>query len=245
MTTRPALLFALLAFCPAAELRAGETTVRFRTADGCRLEAFYLQPSDGSLVFVNSHGLGSDKNEWRSFDTALGKAGFGYLSLDLRGHGGSLKCGGKIADYRKFGPADWPLVSKDIRAAVAFLKTKKVQPRRIVLCGASIGASLSVKAASEGPAPAGLVLLSPGLAYAGINVADFFPAAPGPRFFAAAAPDDDYAWQSSLQLAELAGGRKINFVFKAGPAGHGVRMFDAPGSTLIGDILAWAANLRK
>ena len=40
---------------------------------------------------------------------------------------------------------------------------------RLVLCGASIGANLSLKAAAEGLRPAGIVLLSPGLSYAGIE----------------------------------------------------------------------------
>lgn len=245
MKVRAAFLFPALLFLAPPAGRAGETKVAFKTADGCALKAFYLAPSSGAYVFVNSHGLGSDKNEWRGFDAAIEKAGFGYLSLDLRGHGESLKCGGSAVDYRKFGAGDWRLLSKDILAAAAFLKSKKTPARRIILCGASIGANLSVKAASEGPAPAGLVLLSPGLGYAGVAITDFFPAGPGPRFFAAAAPDDEYAWKSSLYLAGLAGDRKIGFVFKAGRAGHGVRMFEAPGSTLMSDILDWAGSLRK
>lgn len=245
MTIRAAFLFPAFLLFAAAAGRAGETKVTLKTADGCALEAFYLAPSSGAYIFINSHGLGSDKNEWRGFDTALEKAGFGYLSLDLRGHGASLKCGGRAVDYRDFGPGDWRSLSRDIRAAVAFLKSKRTLARRIILCGASIGANLSVKAASEGPSPAGLVLLSPGLGYAGINITDFFPAGPGPRIFAAAAPDDEYAWKSSLYLAKLAGERKINFVFKAGQAGHGVRMFEAPGSRLMNDIMDWAGSLRK
>lgn len=245
MTIRAALLLPALLLSSAAAGYAGETKVVFKTADGCALEAFYLAPSSGAYVFVNSHGLGSDKNEWAGFDAALEKAGFGYLSLDLRGHGASLKCGGRAVNYRDFGPGDWRLLSRDIRAAVAFLKSKKIPSRRVILCGASIGANLSVKAASEGPAPAGLVLLSPGLGYAGVAITDFFPAGPGLRFFAAAAQDDEYAWKSSLYLARLAGDRKIAFVFKAGPAGHGVNMFKAPGSSLAGDVLSWAGSLPK
>lgn len=233
-----------LALCAPPALRAGETTVGFKTADGCALEAFYLAPSSGGYVFVNSHGLGSDRNEWRTFETALEKAGFGYLSFDFRGHGGSLKCCGRGIDYRNFTRADWQLLSRDIKAAVGFLKSKKVSRRSVVLCGASIGANLSVKAASEGPAPAGLVLLSPGLDYAGVKSADFFPAGPGLRFFIAAAPDDVYAWQSSLYLAGLAKNRKIGVSFKAGPSGHGVKMLAAPGSSLIAELLGWAKSLK-
>lgn len=245
MNARAALLLTALLLSPLPACRAGEKKVVFRTDDGCRLEAFYLAPSSGSMVFVNSHGLGSDKNEWSRFDAELAKAGFGYLSLDLRGHGASLKCGARGVSYREFGPGAWGLLSKDIRAAMAFLKAKKVPARRVILCGASIGANLSAKAAAEGPAPAGVALLSPGLAYAGVAIMDFFPSGPGKRFFAAAAPDDGYAWKSSLQLAGLAKERSVPFVFKAGAAGHGVRMFEAPGSTLADELMNWAGALPK
>jgi pimeloyl-ACP methyl ester carboxylesterase len=243
MTARSALLCSLLLLsCPL--LRAAEKKISLPTSDGCSLEALYLAPSTGAYVFVNTHGLGSDKNEWGRFDAALEKAGFGYLSLDLRGHGASLKCGGRAVDYRNFGQGDWGKLSGDIRAAVAFLKARQIPARRVVLCGASIGANLSAKAAAEGPAPAGIVLLSPGLAYAGVALADFFPGGPGRRFFAAASPDDGYAWESSLRLARLAAEKKISFVLKTGPGGHGTKMFDAPGSALADEIIAWARALK-
>ena len=245
MKKHAVFLLPVLIFCATPSLRAGETTVSFKTADGCTLEAFYLAPSSGAYVFVNSHGLGSDKNEWRVFETALEKAGIGYLSFDFRGHGRSLKCGGTAVDYRNFTAAEWPLLSRDIKAAVGFLRSKKTPQRMIILCGASIGANLSVKAAAEGLAPAGVALLSPGLEYAGVNITDFFHAGSGARLFIAAAPDDVYAWKSSLYLARLAKKKKIAISFRAGASGHGVKMFTDGGSSLSDDILGWTKNLKN
>ncbi len=128
-------LFLLLNLSAAAEA----ATVRFQTRDGCFIEADYLKPSSGSYVFVNAHGLGSDKNEWGLFQEALSKSGSGYLSLDLRGHGRSVRCGGKSADYRAFSEADWAAASNDITAAAAFLKDRGVPLKEIIFCGASVG----------------------------------------------------------------------------------------------------------
>lgn len=226
----------LLAAAPAA---AGQGTVSFATRDGCRIEAFYQAPSSGSFVFINTHGLGSDRHEWASFQDALKAAGYGWLSLDLRGHGGSLACGGKPADYRKFGRADWAAASRDIEAAAAWLKKKGFSGGRLVFCGASVGANLSLKAAAEGAVkPAAVIMLSPGLDYAGIKPGEFMARAPQ-KIFIAAAEDDPYAWQSAMALARAGRGRAVTAA--DGGSGHGVAMFRSPAT--IEKILSWVRGL--
>ena len=225
---------ALLLQAPA---EAGQSTVRLRTADGCSLEAFYLAPSSGAFVLVNVHGLGSDKNEWAPFQKELEKAGFGYLSLDLRGHGGSRTCRGKDADYRNFSAADWAAASGDIEAAAAWLKKKGLPPGRQVFCGASVGANLALKAAAEGKLkPAALVLLSAGLEYAGIRADAYLPRAPK-RVLLLAAGDDPYAWRSAVLLSELAGKHGLKLSAFDGGLGHGVNMFKTPGTAV--KVIDW------
>lgn len=220
--------------------------MRFDTPDGCRLEAFYQAPSTGAYVFVNAHGLGSSRGEWGGLETGLEKKGYGYLSLDFRGHGGSLECGGAPADYRSFDAVRWNSLSGDIRAAAGFLKRKGIPAGRLVLCGASIGANLSLKAVTEGLRPAGVILLSPGLVYAGVRADDYFKAGAGIPVFIAASRDDEYSWRSSNYLASRAGAAGITAVFRAGAGGHGVNMLTAeepPG--MIGALMAWAKRLRR
>ena len=216
---------------------AGQKTVSFSTADGCRLEAFYLAPSSGAYVFINVHGLGSDKNEWGLFQEELKSAGYGYLSLDLRGHGRSRTCGGKSADYNFFSEAGWNGVSADIETAAAWLKKRGLSAKKLVFCGASIGANLALKAAAEGSLkPAALVLLSPGLDYAGVTTENYFAAPVTFRVLTVAARADAYAWKSALRLKAAAGkGRPARFLEAAG--GHGVNMFKDP--SVIPAILAW------
>ena len=220
-------------------------TVRFDTADGCRLEAFYQAPSSGAYVFVNAHGLGSNRAEWGPLEAELAKKGYGYLSLDFRGHGGSLICGGAPADYKTFDAAVWSSLSEDIKAAGVFLRTKGIASGKLILCGASIGANLSLKAVREGLRPAGVILLSPGLVYVGVGAVEFFKTDSGIPVFIAASRSDDYAWQSSVYLAEQADISGIRAVFRAGAGGHGVQMFAAeepPG--MIWAMLDWAKRLK-
>jgi alpha-beta hydrolase superfamily lysophospholipase len=212
-----------------------QKTVAFDTADGCRLNAYYLAPSSGAYVFINTHGLGSGKYEWAPLQEELARRGFGYLSLDMRGHGESATCAGKPVSYKLFTKADWGAVSHDIEAAAAWLKKKGVPPARQVFCGASIGANLSLKAAAEGKLkPAALVLLSPGMDYAGVKAGDYLEKAPA-RLLVAASPDDPYAWQSAGALVKAAGGKAS---FADGRSGHGANMFKTPGMTQA--IVDWA-----
>ena len=234
------LTAALLAAGGAAQ--AQQETVTFKTSDGCRLEAFYLAPSSSPFVFINTHGLGSSKNEWDLFQEELKKLGFGYLSLDLRGHNASQSCGGKKTDYKKFSKEDWNKASLDIEAAAGWLNKKGVSPASMVFCGASIGANLSLKAAVEGQLkPAALILLSPGLEYAGVGAEEYFSSPWNFKILVSAAGNDPYAWQSSMKLVKSSGGKARPADFVNGGSGHGVNMLKNPRVT--SGILRWASKL--
>ena len=238
------LLFNIALLAAAAPGFAGQQTVHFKTADGCALEAFYLAPSSGSYVFINAHGLGSDKNEWGPFQAALQKRGLGYLTPDLRGHGASLKCSDKEVSYRTFTKTDWSRVSGDIAAAAAWLRKKKMVSPKMVFCGASIGANLALKAAAESAVkPAAIVLLSPGLDYAGVKPGESWAAAQPARIFIAASEDDGYAWQSGNYLAAASASKGLPVHFKAGRGGHGVNMFKEP--ELMSGIIDWVLDTGK
>lgn len=218
----------------AAPAAAAESTVTFRTADGCLIEAVFSAPAKNSYILVNTHGLGSNRSEWGPLQAAAAERTHGYLSLDLRGHGGSKSCGGKPANYRKFTRADWAAASRDIEAAALWLREKGYAQGRLVFCGASIGANLSLKAAAEGTVkPAGLILLSPGLDYAGVRSLPYIR----PGMLLAAAPTDQYAWQSSLRLQAAAKEKLLPCDFLDGDSGHGSGMFRKPG--FINALLDW------
>lgn len=231
-------LFGALLVLAGSGASASGHTVLLNSSDGCKLEAFYLAPSSGGYVFINAHGLGSDKNEWGSFQDALEKRGQGYLSLDLRGHGASLNCGGYAVDYKAFTKADWSKVYLDIETGAAWLKKQGVPAKKMIFCGASIGANLALKAAALGKLkPAAVVLLSPGLDYAGVTTEDDYAVKQPFRVLIAASQDDPYAWQSRAYLAKAARAKKLPANLMEGKSGHGVNMFKTP--ELMTDIIDW------
>ena len=222
---------------------AARETVHFKTAGGCSIEAAYHAPASGSPVFINIHGLGSNKGEWRTLESGAEKRGYGYLSIDLRGHGGSLECPGRRLDYKSFSPAQWGGLSEDIKAAADYLKDRKIARGRIVLCGASIGANLSLKAAAEGLKPAGIILLSPGLSYAGIESVIYLNQIEAKPLLLAASENDPYAWQSAGRMLIAAKTRGIPAVFRQGPGGHGANMLSDAEPALLNFIFEWVKGL--
>lgn len=235
------LILILTLLAAGGRASAAQQTVHFDTADGCRIEAFYLAPSSGSYVFINAHGLGSDKNEWGPFQKALKSAGYGYLSLDLRGHGKSTACGGKEVKYMFLSEEGWNSVSLDIEAAAAWLKKKGYSPRKMVFCGASVGANLSLKAATEGKLkPAALVLLSPGLEYAGVKTESNFKAPRDFKVLSLAAREDAYAWGSVMTLNNAAMKKGLPAYSLEAAGGHGVNMFKTP--SVVPAILSWVVE---
>ena len=243
--SRAKIILPVLALAAGASTPAAcRETVSFKTSGGCVLQAVYQAASSGSCVFINTHGLGSNRDEWRSLEGRLEKKGYGYLSLDLRGHGGSARCPGGRADYKTFSAAQWAELSADIRAAADYLKSRKVPQERLVLCGASIGANLSLKAAAEGLRPAGIALLSPGLSYAGIEAGAYLEGFGAIPLLIAASRDDAYAWESAGQLTARAKVRGLPAVFRAGPGGHGANMLLDARPELLDYIPGWTGKLR-
>ncbi len=233
---------AALLLAAALPASAAQRTVKLSTPDGCALEAFYLAPSSGSLTFINVHGLGSGKYEWAAFQKELKAAGLGYLSLDLRGHGESRSCGGKKTAYMYFSGAEWNKASLDVETAAAWLKERGIAPARQVFCGASIGANLVMKAAAEGAyKPAAVIMLSPGLEYAGVKSAPYFAARRAFPVLTAASPEDGYAWFSAVKLNEAGRAAGLNSSLLAGKGGHGVNMFTPE---FIHALLYWTSSLK-
>src|SRR5262249_52207426 len=115
---------------------ATETAIKmqFTMSDGFTIVGtFYSaprRPSPGALLL---HMLGSNKESWQPFAAQLQAAGYSVLAIDLRGHGES---GGAM---------DWTKALADVDNVLGQLHTLPgVDPNRISVIGASIGANLAL-----------------------------------------------------------------------------------------------------
>ncbi len=122
-------------------------SVSFTTRDGWALSASYLPAQADEKTVILLHDLNKKKEEFASLEGDLAKGGFGYLALDLRGHGQSTGRG-SVKSFEKEG-VDNPFnkMVQDVEAAVTFLKSKNVPLDKIALLGAGLGAQVAMKGA--------------------------------------------------------------------------------------------------
>jgi pimeloyl-ACP methyl ester carboxylesterase len=153
-------------------------TVNFLTDDGVSIIGSYYSPLNASSsstttpTIILLHMLGKDRSTWNAFASTLSqKEGYAVLSIDLRGHGESVKQNnGNTISFQSFTPDDYNKMVLDVKAAKQFLITNKsANPNNISIVGASIGANVAINYAAMDPTIKSVVLLSPGLNYRGVS----------------------------------------------------------------------------
>jgi len=209
----------------AATLRAAgvekSRKVTFLTRDGKTLAASYRKAAAGQPVVVLLHGLSSTKEEWLPLTDALGKAGWGSLAYDARGHGASDREKKGIAALGSPGPGSpWERMTDDLGAGLRFLESQGVARSSVAVIGASLGANVAARYAAISSPVKGLVLLSPGLNYMEFKPETDIIQIKSPTLIVASV-DDKYAFQSSLRLQNLA---PADTLWTDVPPGHGVQM---------------------
>jgi uncharacterized protein len=163
---------------PAASVLPGAEDVSFETADGLRLQGWFVpgavdspapprprsvtlpegappqvgegeaHPDPGPAVLV-CNGNGGDRSMRAALAAALSRMGLAVLLFDYRGYGGNP------GSPSEEGLAD------DARAALGYLAGRpEVDPGRVAYLGESLGAAVALRLAVERP-PAALVLRSP------------------------------------------------------------------------------------
>jgi pimeloyl-ACP methyl ester carboxylesterase len=215
-------------------------TVTWKTPDGVELVGAY-QPSRGARArtWICLHGLGSVQGEWFYVMPKIVALGDGVLTYDARGHGQSRKSERGPLDYQSFDAAQWRQMVADVGSAVQFLKQQGVPPERIALAGASLGANVALNYAGEHREVPALVLLSPGLNYAGIETPDAWQRYGKRPVFIAASPGDRYAFESVRRLISTRGDPACRVVEGPGVQ-HGVNMLD---DSVTAKLLSWIKQL--
>lgn len=222
-SSTPLVTVALLAalWCAGAPLvdasAAAERPVSFRAEDGTLLAAVWYEPTyRPAPAVILVHMLDRSRRDWDVAASRLAAAGIGALALDLRGHGDSQYA------PRPTTPAELGALVADLSAARRYLGSRNdVQPGRIGIAGASLGASLAVLAAAESASIGSLALLSPSLDYRGLRTEAAARKVARPMLLVAS-DEDGYASRSVRDLQKAGGG--VREALSLHQAGHGTLM---------------------
>ena len=192
--------------------------VTLRTEDGATLSATWYEPSSRPApAVILVHMLHRSRRDWDSFGHRLAGDGIGALAIDLRGHGDSQRS--SMPDTST--ETGYAAMVLDIKAARRYLAGRyDVQPSRIGIAGASIGANLAALAAADGSLVS-LALLSPALDYRGLRIEPVVKKIRSPMLLVAGT-DDAYASRSVRELQKAGGGERQVLILDH--AGHGTVM---------------------
>lgn len=143
-----------------------EERITLTADDGWQLNARYLKASADAPTVVLIHSQKKDLTEWKLWFDYLKRYGYGYLAMDLRGHGLSfITPSGSTTTYQAFAISgsnnEYNKMIRDVEAALAYLSTNSVTGDKIILAGSVLGANLAIKAAAIHPEISRTVAISP------------------------------------------------------------------------------------
>lgn len=257
MPVLPALLAAAALAAPAPSAKPavkppvtipGEA-VELKTADGWTLKAAWMRAQEGKKTLVLLHGTGQKKEDWRRFAAPLARAGYGYLAVDLRGHGQSnVSPSGETISWKKLrvipkGPNDFAEMARDVEAAAGWLAGQGVPEDTIGFIGAEVGGSLALKHAAVRAKVPLVVVLSPRLAWQDIPIINAVRAYKNrPILLVHSEADKQSSKETPLiyQFAKMAAGER-NTTLIIVPQERGTRLFRAQRD-LAGRVIAWLGD---
>jgi len=204
------------------------------TADGLVLIGTFYTPVNIAPPWpgvILLHMLWGDRSVWDEYALELANNGFSVFALDMRGHG---ETGGEV---------NWDLAAQDIQMVWDNLSSRQdIDSGRMGLIGASIGANMALVSGTNEPDTRTVVLLSPGLSYAGVETKDAMIAYGDRPVFIVASQEDTYAADSSRKLHEVAVGEARLEMYQ--DAGHGTFMLENEPE-LGGEIIEWLREFLK
>jgi len=146
------------------------------TADEVVIIGEYVAPRTGkdarAPIAILLHMYNSTRSAFAPLIKPLHEAGFAVLAIDLRGHGesvapSSMDLAGRM---QRRDPDLFRKMFNDVTAAYLWLRDQPgVDPARFVLVGASVGCSVALDYAGRDRSVDGIVCMTPGTAYLGLD----------------------------------------------------------------------------
>jgi alpha-beta hydrolase superfamily lysophospholipase len=215
-----------------ALLLAGDETLT--AEDGTKIAATYEEAKgkkSPAAVLVPMYG--DTRAAWKAFAEEAAKRGVATIAIDPRGHGKSDNPARTPID--QWGAAEWLDILKDIRAAKAFLERKG--HAKIVVVGASIGASLTLEYGVADEKLAGIALLSISTNLTGRAPKDDIARYGKRPVFFAWSPGDEFAPVSK----EMSGAARGAVTTSSAKSGHGTEMIPE----ITKGLLDWILEVAK
>lgn len=224
--------FLALIFGGTASTQAPEgVLIQRESADGVTLVGDLYLPGTiekpGAPAVLLMHMFGAQRGDWEPLIGPLVDAGYAVLNVDLRGHGDSG------------GQRDWTLAVQDVADWFAYLKTQpSIDPARLGVIGASIGANLALIGCAAEPACLTAVALSPGLNYAGLMPEEALIHDMVERSALLVTSRDDTESAAAVHKMVTTANTELGARILQGAA-HGTRMFVQRSFTVVPLIVNW------
>lgn len=210
--------------------------VVLQTEDKWKLEALY-KPSENGKYVILLHDLGRRKEDFPTFSKALSNAGFGYLAVDLRGHGRSDNLNVE-KNFKKTGADnEFNQMTRDVTAAVSYLKKRGAATSNIFILGAGLGANVAAKSLPFHPHIGGVILLTPSLKSRDVLSMAGIKTFKGPVFIGVSSTDRKQFMEASFirNAAYLASGKgKVTFM-----TAYNLKGVDMLDRYLKDEVLQW------
>lgn len=206
--------------------------ITFSSEDGFVLVgSLWENPSASKPPLILVHQFNRDRHTFDALAQEAFSRGYRVLSFDVRGFGESTQKNSSRVTFTSFTEKDYQLIVHDILSAQKFLRVE-----RVLIVGASIGANAALNVGVLSPSAAGVVLLSPGENFKGIET---FSAAKKNTvpFLVISSKEDQYSDESSQRIFDLSplADKKL---LSLENAGHGTDML-LRNASLTKTVLDW------
>lgn len=234
---------------PAGSAPKGASFVWLKTRDQYNVAAWYFAPKapkvKGALAptILLLHMRGKDKSSWGEMPAKLVNEGFAVLAIDLRGHGETLDPQGHNIPLSSLKDADYQNMLFDVAAGHEFLQQQNsVDPERLGIIGASIGANLGLIYCSKDRRVRTVVALSPGLNFRSLEPLPIMDAVDKRAIYLVASNSDLPSAEACQKLAVSGVHEGVKSVRLFDGTAHGTDLFAAHSGfddTIVG---GWLLN---
>ncbi|MFO0980207.1 MAG: redoxin domain-containing protein [Planctomycetota bacterium] len=217
--------------------------VSFRSRGDVEIAAMYYPVPDASKpAIVFFPGMRFDRRVWDGFARQVQASGFPALAVDLRGQGESIRVGGAevhvsdaLARDRGFAQD----MVADAEQAAHWLAENGSAGHGMIYAGSSLGSSVALIAAAGDPGVRAVLLMSPGLDYAGLQTLPAIKKLGQHPVLITCAQEPARA-----DAKELAANAQAAELCLRDQPGHGTSLLETDGA-IAGLMLAWLEKIAR